>query len=96
MFANRNVKDGSIVFYATASNDSGEKATFAIGEVSSVDEPDTRRTNTVFGYFDLKKEGLHFTKMCFTKIMHCALDNENGLWLWESPPKAKTRKLYYS
>ena len=95
MFANRNVKDGSIVLYATASNASGEKATFAVGQVSSVEEPE-KKANTVFGHFDLKKDGLHFTKMAFTKNMQIALDNENGLWLWESPPKAKTRKLYYS
>ena len=95
MFANRNLKDGPIAFYATASNGSGEKVTFGIGQLGCIEEPD-RRAKTAIGHIDLKKEGLHFTKMCFTKGMHCALDNENGVWLWGDPPKAKTRKLYYS
>ena len=95
VFTNRNIKDGSIAFYATASNGSGDKATFGIGPVGCTEEPD-KKAKTAIGHFDLKKEGLYITKMCFTKGMHCALDNENGLWLWECPPKGKTRKLYYS
>ena len=96
VFADKSIKDTAMKLFVTASNDSGEKATFGIGQVSSTTQPDPKKTNTVLGHFDLKKDGLHFTKIVYTKVMHCALDNENGLWLWEAPPKALTRKLYYS
>lgn len=93
MFANRKVSE-SIKLFVTASNDSGEKATFGIGSMSCTNEIDEEAKRTI-GDFDLKKEGLHFTKMAFTRNMTCALDNESGLWLWDAPPRAKTRKLFY-
>ena len=54
VFANRNIKDLSILLFVTASNDSGEKATFAIGPNSCTSYLDDK-AKTAIGDFNLKK-----------------------------------------